>query len=242
MGNRKELTSNSIKIIAIIAMTIDHITWRFFPGFQIASLPLSLHLIGRITAPIMMFFIVEGYYHTKNIKKYIFRMFLFSVISHIPFAIFVGINIIPLKDGIFEQTSVIWGFLMGLISLSVYKSTNMLFKPWLKGLIIILCIILAIPANWSAPTVFAVLFMGINYGNFKKQMLWLVLSVFIYSIVYLLIIDTIYGILQMGIVLAIPFLACYKGKRGTWKGMKWLFYIFYPLHLLILGLIRIFIL
>jgi hypothetical protein len=236
------LTSNTIKIIAIIAMTIDHITWRLFPGFQIAPLPLFLHLIGRLKSPIMMFFIVEGYYHTKNIKKYVFRMFLFAVISHIPFAIFVGTNIIPLKDGFFEQTSVIWGFLMGLISLAVYKSTNAVLRPWLKALIICLCIILAVPANWSVPTVFAILFMGINYGNFKKQMFWLILSILIYSIVYIILFDEIYGILQMGIILAIPVLACYKGERGSWKGMKWLFYVYYPLHLLLLGLIRIFIL
>jgi len=223
-------------------MTIDHIAWRLFPGFQVIPLPLFLHLIGRLTAPIMMFFIVEGYYHTKNIKKYIFRMFLFAVISHIPFALFVGTSIIPLKDGLFEQTSVIWGFLMGLISLSVFKSTNKILKPWLKGLIICLCAFLALPANWSVPTVFAILFMGINYGNFKKQMFWLIISILIYSIIYIIANNFVYGILQMGIVLAIPILACYKGKRGTWKGMKWLFYIFYPLHLLILGLIRIFIL
>jgi len=223
-------------------MTIDHIAWRLFPGFQITPFPLFLHLIGRLTAPIMMFFIVEGYYHTRNVKKYIFRVFLFAVISHIPFALFVGTSIIPLKDGLFEQTGIIWGFLMGLVSLTVFKSTNQILKPWLKGLIICFCIILALPANWSVPTVFAILFMGINYGNFKKQMLWLIISIFIYSIVYTIVFSPVYGILQMGIIFAIPILACYKGKRGTWKGMKWLFYIYYPLHLLILGLIRIFIL
>jgi len=87
LENNKEITSNSIKIIAIIAMTIDHVTWKFCPGFQITPLLLFLHLIGRLAAPIMMFFIVEGYYHTKNIKKYIFRLFLFAIISHIPFAL-----------------------------------------------------------------------------------------------------------------------------------------------------------
>jgi len=129
---------------------------------------------------------------------------------------------------------------MGLIALSVWKSTNLKF--WLKGLIICACVILALPANWSVPTVFAILFMGINYGSFKKQMIWLTISILIYSIVYIFVFDTVYGILQMGIVLAIPLLACYKGKRGTWKTMKWIFYIYYPLHLLIFGLIRILIL
>jgi hypothetical protein len=92
------------------------------------------------------------------------------------------------------------------------------------------------------PTVFAILFMGINYGNFKKQMFWLILFILTYSIIYVILIDTIYGVLQMGIILAIPILAYYKGERGTWKGMKWFFYVYYPIHLLLLGLIRIFIL
>jgi len=234
------LTANTLKMIAIITMTIDHIAWTLFPGFQTGALPLSMHLIGRLTAPIFMFFIVEGYYHTRNIKKYISRMFLFALISHVPFAIYVGNSIIPFKDGLFEQTSIIWGFLMGLIALFVWKSTGL--KLWLKGLIICVCVILALPANWSVPTVFAILFMGINYGNFKKQMIWLTISIFIYSVVYIFVFDTVYGVLQMGIVLAIPVLACYKGKRGTWKAMKWIFYVYYPLHLLILGLIRILIL
>jgi hypothetical protein len=141
-------------------MTIDHVAWRLFPGFPIAPLPLFLHLIGRLTAPIMMFFIVEGYYHTRDLKKYIFRIFLFSVISHVPYALFVGTNIIPLKEGFFEQTSVIWGFLMGLISLSVFKSK--VLKPWLKGIVICLCIILAFPANWSVPTTVAIVATSIR--------------------------------------------------------------------------------
>jgi len=235
-----DLTANILKMIAIIAMTIDHITWSLFPGFHIGALPLVLHLIGRMAAPIFMFFIVEGYYNTKNIKKYIFRMLIFALISHVPFAIYVGESIVPLKNGLFEQTSIIWGFLMGLIALSVWKSSNI--KLWLKGLIIFACVVFALPANWSVPTVFAILFMGINYGNFKRQMIWLTISIFIYSIVYIFVFDTVYGILQMGIILAIPVLACYKGKRGTLKAMKWIFYIYYPLHLLILGLIETFIL
>jgi len=103
------LTANTLKMIAIIAMTIDHIAWTFFPGFQTGALPLTLHLIGRLATPIFMFFIVEGYYHTRNIKKYISRMFIFALISHIPFTMYVGQSIIPLKNGLFEQTSIIWG-------------------------------------------------------------------------------------------------------------------------------------
>ncbi len=63
----KRLNSNHLKLIAIIAMTVDHFTDLFYPGFPIAVLPIAMHLIGRLTAPIMWFFIAEGYHYTKNI-------------------------------------------------------------------------------------------------------------------------------------------------------------------------------
>jgi uncharacterized membrane protein YcfT len=68
---RRGLNSNQLKMIAIIAMTIDHIAWTFFPGYCTDSVTLIMHTLGRLTAPIMMYFIAEGYYHTRNVKKYI---------------------------------------------------------------------------------------------------------------------------------------------------------------------------
>ena len=46
---RRSLDSNAIKLIAILAMTVDHIAWAVFPGYPRAALPLLMHLIGRIT-------------------------------------------------------------------------------------------------------------------------------------------------------------------------------------------------
>ena len=73
-------------------------------------------------------------------------------------------------------------------------------------------------------------------------MLWMIFYVAIYSAVYFFSIDKIYGILQMSVVLAIPVLLMYNGKRGknqtVNKIMKWSFYIYYPLHLFIIGLIQ----
>jgi hypothetical protein len=84
--------------------------------------------------------------------------------------------------------------------------------------------------------------MGINHGNFKKQMVSLVICIALYSIVYAIFLDVVYGILQMLIVLAVPMLYQYNGQRGKWRGMKWFFYVYYPLHMIIFGFIRIFIL
>lgn len=63
------LNGNQLKLIAIIAMTADHLTWTICPGYS-ASLPvILLHICGRLTAPIMWFFIAEGYYHTRSVKN-----------------------------------------------------------------------------------------------------------------------------------------------------------------------------
>lgn len=61
----KKLNSNHLKLIAIIAMTIDHITDLIYPGFPAVPTAILLHIVGRLTAPIMWFFICEGYYHTQ---------------------------------------------------------------------------------------------------------------------------------------------------------------------------------
>lgn len=69
MTKKKLLDSNQLKIIAIAAMTVDHIAWMLFPGYPREALPVIMHIIGRLTCPIMCYFIAEGYHYTKNIKN-----------------------------------------------------------------------------------------------------------------------------------------------------------------------------
>ena len=57
---KKTLNANTIKLIAILAMTIDHVAWLLFPGYPKDALPVVMHIVGRLTCPIMCFFIAEG--------------------------------------------------------------------------------------------------------------------------------------------------------------------------------------
>ena len=66
-----KFNATQLKYIAIIAMTIDHLAWLLYPGLVREVVPVAMHIIGRLTAPIMWYFIAEGCYYTKNIKKYI---------------------------------------------------------------------------------------------------------------------------------------------------------------------------
>ena len=244
VDSQKGLTANALKIIAIVAMTVDHLTWLLLPGYRTDVLTLSLHTIGRLTAPIMMFFIAEGFHYTKNIKKYIFRMFLSAIIAHFAYALMFSKSFIPFRHTAFDQTSILWAFAMGLVALAVTKSKNPKLKQWHKQVIVWVCIIAAFCADWSSPAAVIILYMGINRGNFKKQMMWFMIWITAYSAVYAIFLNPVYGALQMLTVLSIPLLRSYNGQRGKlkWKGMKWFFYIYYPAHLFILGAIRILVL
>ncbi len=244
---KKILNANIVKLIAIIAMTVDHIAWMLYPGYPTEIIPVLMHIIGRITCPIMCYFIAEGYHYTKNVRKYTARLFLFAIISHVPYVL-TSINFvdwhsfIPFYYGdVLNQTSVMWSLAWGLVMLRVANSNKM--KQGVKTLLILLICLVSFPSDWSCIASLCILAFGTNRGNFKAQMLWMVFYVSIYAAVYFFALDKVYGLIQMAVVLAVPILMLYNGQRGNNtkinKIMKWVFYIYYPLHLAIIGLIQL---
>lgn len=113
------------------------------------------------------------------------------------------------------------------------------FKQWQKTLIILLLTILAFCADWSSIAVLAVIYIGENRGNFKKQMTMVMMWVLVYAIVYAIFINPVYGMIQLFVCLTIPLLRAYNGERGKMKNMKYLFYFYYPAHLIVCGILRI---
>lgn len=248
MTKSKILNSNQLKLIAIIAMTVDHIAWAMFDGYPSALLPLVMHIIGRLTCPIMCYFIAEGYHYTRNINKYTFRLFAFAFVSHFAY-IFASNDFVDFKSFIpfyygnfLNQTSVMWSLAWGLVMLRIADSKRI--KSIYKVLLVILICIITLPSDWSCIAALCIMAIGTNRGDFRKQMSWMIFYVALYSLVYFFAIDKAYGILQMGVVLSIPVIAMYNGKRGENpkinKFMKWFFYIFYPAHLFVIGLINYF--
>ena len=79
------LSGNALKVIAIIAMTIDQLAWMGVEEYSQAETPtqIILHSIGRLTAPIMFFFVAEGYRYTRNYLKYLGRMAMLSFVIHV---------------------------------------------------------------------------------------------------------------------------------------------------------------
>lgn len=233
----KTLHANHIKLIAITAMTVDHLTWLLFPGLQRVWYVYLLHIIGRLTAPIMWFFIAEGCHYTRDIKRYAGRLFFFALISHFAYNFAFGIPLIPFSTGILNQTSVMWPLAWAVVLIAICRNENI--PKWAQILSIALSCIIALPGDWSSIAVMCPFFLYLHRGDFKKQSTDIMMWAAIYATVYFFAIDKLYGILQLFTVLSIPVLANYNGKRGSWTGMKWLFYIYYPANLIVIGILRI---
>jgi len=233
----KGLSTADLKLIAIIAMTVDHLAWLFFPGFQRVWYVYLLHIIGRLTAPIMWFFIAEGSYYTKNPKKYITRLFVFAIISHFAYSFAFGLNPIPFKNGIFNQTSVIWSLAIAAALIFIVNKYKLSY--WKNFALILLANLLSFPADWSCIATMVPFYLYNHRGDFKKQVRDFILFGFMYALVYFIFIDKVYGILQLFIFLSIPVLSLYNGKAGNNRNMKWLFYIYYPAHLVAVGVLRL---
>ncbi|MBR5114476.1 MAG: conjugal transfer protein TraX [Oscillospiraceae bacterium] len=237
MQKRKFLNGNQIKIIAIAAMTVDHLTWAFFPGLQAVWYVCALHIVGRLTAPIMWFFIAEGCRYTRDPLRYIARLFIFAVVSHFAYDFAFGIPFMPLSTGPFNQTSVMWSLTWAAVLIVVCRSERV--PQWAKILCVAAACVVSFPSDWSSIAVMCPFFLYAHRGSFKRQALDIVVWTFVYALVYFIFLDKLYGALQMFTFLTIPILARYNGERGRWKGMKWFFYIYYPAHLVVIGLVRL---
>lgn len=235
----KKLNSNHLKIIAIIAMTIDHLADLIFPGMPLKVIPTICHIIGRITAPIMFFFICEGYHHTKNLKKYLIRLFIFSIISHFAYCFAFGINYIPFQTGeVFNQTSIMWTLFFSVVGLHIaYGDTKL--KEWHKWILIILLNFITFPADWSCIGLMIIISMYPYRNNIKQQMKHMMLWISMYAVVSFIFVNKVYSFIQLFVILAYPLLKNYNNEKGKIKWLKWFFYIYYPLHLIVIGILRL---
>lgn len=232
------MTSSILKIIAIITMIIDHTGKELFPKELIFT------YIGRIAFPIFAFQISEGYIHTKNLKKYFFRLLIFALVSQIPFSLFLGVFSDEYCLNIF------FTLLLGLLSIYVYDiivkrfSTNTILISKLFGNFLGLSIVFTIAYIGNT--------LNVDYGFFgvfiiflfyilknKKILLTLIFiaSCFLHYLDTLISTDFYYPNIILCVCTMIPiiFINLYNGKQGNLnKKLKYAFYLVYPVHLLLL--------
>jgi len=243
MTNKRtlETTSFSLHIMAMVFMLCDHLWGTVVPGND------WLTCIGRLAFPIFAFLIVEGYFHTRNLEIYAKRLLLFAVLSEIPFNLAMGSSIFyPIHQ------NVLWSFLIsiGLIHWNEKSKEKPLWKRLLVGMASVVIGyaggILTFADFYHAGilTVLAFYFFhGRRWWCFLGQLLCLwyinaeMLGGFSYEVT---IWDETHFLPRQGIaLLALIPIWLYKGRQGYHS--KWLqygCYAFYPLHLLVLGVVK----
>ncbi|MGM0213103.1 TraX family protein [Enterococcus sp. AZ109] len=229
LTNKFDLSSNFLKYLAIVAMFLDHFASVFLTTDQ--PVWMVLRVLGRLSAPIMCYFVAEGEYFTSNRKRYVRRLFIFALMAHFPYVIYFNL---PL----FSATSVLWGLMNGLLALTFVKHSPA--NNLVKVAFVAFCCLVVLPADWNYVSVLWILGFGLFRGDFKKQMLSFVVIGVVFHLIPLLRDYGAADIYQLGIVLAIPVLALYHGRKGkSNKLLQWGFYLFYPGHLLLLELLKI---
>ena len=218
------LSNNKLKIIAMICMAIDHIGLMFFPNMII------WRCIGRISFPIYAYMIAEGCRYTKNRKKYFGIIAIMALIFQIVYFVFMNGSI---YQGILVNFS--------LSILAIFAIDTFIR---IKSILVRISMTLSVAALIFIQVGFPILFkeygFEIDYGiwgflipiavYFIPKKLWRVIAV-----AALLVIRAILSTKswQWWSLLSIPLFLLYNEQRGS-KKMKYVFYVFYPLHLVII--------
>ena len=221
------LTNNQLKIIAMITMIIDHVGVALLPHEPI------LRIIGRISFPIFAFMIAEGCRYTKNRAKHLIVLSSMAIVFQLFYLIFL--------NDLYQGILVTFSLSIGLI----YAIESFIKNGSVKNRLLMSLVVIAILfVGLVCPELFEKYGFYIDYGAWG-----LFLPVIIYfapgkwfklagATVLLIAMSLISSPLQWWALMSIPLLALYNGERGKWR-MKYFFYIFYPLHLVIIYLIAI---
>lgn len=215
------MSSFVLKIIALISMFVDHVGYAIFGKFS------YFNYIGHLAFPIFAFQISEGYIHTKNLKKYFLRLFLFAIISQVPFMLFEKICFDYFSLNIFFTLS------LGLTCIYIYD------KSKYKILGIICSILLALIAEYTHCDygfygVIIILGFYVFKNNTVNSAIFFIITTAIKYLIKLIkySFNYIYLYLFICTAISIILISLYNGEKG--KDTKHLLYWFYPIHLLII--------
>ena len=223
--NKIGLSSNALKLIALLTMTVDHIGFILFPSV------LWLRVIGRLALPIYAFMIAEGCRHTRHIGKYFATMAITALFCQVVSYIATG--------SLYQCILVTFTLSIGIFWLFSFGRTKSL--P-VQAMLLLAGFAAAFFLTELLPTLLSGTDYGVDYGIYgvvlplafligrqlRHRLFWGSLVLALYSLTA--------GTIQYFCLLALPLLALYNGPRGRWK-LKWFFYLYYPAHLGILYLL-----
>ena len=244
--SKLEITSMGLHFLAMACMLLDHLWATVIPGNE-----QWMTCVGRLAFPIFAFMTVEGFFYTKNLKKYMGRMLLFAILSEIPFNLMLtGSVIYP-----FHQ-NVLWSFLIGLCLMAWNEKMKETGKLWLQGATAVGTLLLGTLlgmftfVDYGSAGVQMVLlfyfFRGRNWWNYLAQLAGMIyINKEIGGLIYgfELFGKSISFPQQCFAVFALIPIWLYRGKQGPHnKVLQMIYYAFYPVHLLALWIIMRFVL
>ena len=236
------MTSNMLRALACFFMLLDHLWASLIPGNN------WMTYLGRLAFPIFAFQISEGYFHTSDFRKYALRLFIFGLLSEIPFNLLYSSGMVyP-----FHQ-NVMFTLLLGLLSIRALDTArqNLCPKSILKALFIVAgCLLLSVVGfvDYSAMGVLTVilfyLLRDFPFARLAQFAAMVLLNIIVFDgmTIPVSLGSFSYDFPTQGFaVLALIPIWLYNGKKGrSSKALQYGFYAFYPVHLLILALIMIY--
>ena len=239
----KGLSGFTLCIIAMVTMLLDHSYIALFRGAN------YLNYIGRVSFPIFAYLLVEGYYNTGSRIKYALRLFIFALISEIPFNLLIAQSI-----NFKEHQNVMFELLFGIIVLSANTSliegisSGRLFKVVMGALVMLLSFTTSYiySFDYSCYGLALIILFAISRDFKYSKLIQLIGMVGIFIVWYIGIGWTlnignfcIYLPRQSLCILSLPLIWLYNGERGYASNhFKYMKYSFYPLHLIILYILR----
>ena len=220
-----------LKYIAFLSMLADHVNkaliYPFLSGEGILQrISDAFDILGRIAFPLFAFFLVEGFFKTGNRKKYLASLLIFGIISEIPFDM-------ALSGVFFELNSNNIMFTLALMLITIWtidilkeKMQNMSKYTWYPVSFVIVGIMCIISMVTGLDYEYHAIMIGYLFYIFYNK------RVFAIFLGYLAIFKEVWSLLGFSLI------RTYNGKRG--KQNKLFNYCFYPGHLLILGILRIY--
>lgn len=225
--NIKGINGAQLKYIAFASMFIDHFNKAIITPFLTGTGPMVIittifDILGRIAFPIFAFMVVEGFFKTKSRWSYLRNLLIFAVISEIPYDMFQSAEFVNNWS-----QNILWGLALGLFTIMVIDKLKAYIKKrplWVfVSLLIVALSSLGSMLISSDYEYYAIIIIYLYYIFYDKRIVASGLG-------YLVIIKEIYAILGFTTVLL------YNGEKG--KQNKIFNYLFYPVHLLIFGIIR----
>lgn len=234
------MSNLTLKLLALFFMTIDHIGATFLLNTPYYTLSRA---IGRLSFPIFLFLIIEGYKKTSNVKKYILSLYIFAIISMIPFKLAFGSSY---YNVFFTLGTVV--LMLHIFDVISNKHNSGTYEMLIFITFALIALILGF--DWGIQAIVtSFVLRSFIYDN-KILAVSIPITLFItvaFTFMVGVPLDIFFNVfIQVSpfclpILFTIPLLLNYNGKRGLLlKGYKkYLFYFYYPLHLLIIGILLI---